>query len=191
MKRWRDRVWRRSHQSEDYLLPTYDDTELLDTEEQEKIVRSFELSHQRQSFVWRGIFTLFAASFGAFFIYSAYQQAISPWNTRYHSYFIDEMNEGIVIMADLIEAAAFVIIAWGVLTKRTYLIWASFKFGLGLALFWLYYILRLSIIHWNILWIPLGPSMFAAVCLYVNHLLLETENEMEAIRSSIYHFKKT
>ncbi|KAI5063513.1 hypothetical protein GOP47_0022060 [Adiantum capillus-veneris] len=85
------------------LLPVVDDTELLDIREQEKIVRELEARHARHSFTWRVIFATLTSIFSAFFLVSAYLQLISPWDLKYHAYFMDEMSPLSVVIADLVD----------------------------------------------------------------------------------------
>eukprot|EP01018_Ginkgo_biloba_P031695 Gb_18865 [translate_table: standard] len=80
MRRWRSSLWRSSEKDAEELLPSYDDFQPLETEEQEEMVQSFEKSHTRQNIVWRGIFSALLSSFAGFFIYSAHNQAVSPWD---------------------------------------------------------------------------------------------------------------
>ncbi|KAH9306459.1 hypothetical protein KI387_010863, partial [Taxus chinensis] len=85
--------------SEEESLPSFDDFQPLETPEQVKMVESFEKSHTLQNAVWRGIFSSFLFSFAGFFIYSAHRQSVSPWDVRYHAYFMEEVDSGTLIVA--------------------------------------------------------------------------------------------
>lgn len=186
MKPWRRR--------ESGTLPIVDDTQFLDTQEQEKIVQSLEGSHLRQSFTWRVIFAILTCAFSLFLLISAYWQATSPWEMKYHAYFMEDLNSVSVVVADVCEAVVYALVAWGILFPKSidyHLLWLSFGAGFGLAVFWLYHMQSLSRMHWDILWLPLGPSSCAALCLYVDHQILKMEKEIHKLRAAMYHFKKT
>ncbi|KAK8959186.1 hypothetical protein KSP40_PGU002929 [Platanthera guangdongensis] len=63
--------------------------------EQEEMIRSFEREHQRQSRLWRGVFSVFLLGYGGFLIYSNFQQAWNPWE-------LDKLTE---ISSDLFRPA--------------------------------------------------------------------------------------
>ncbi|KAH9606260.1 hypothetical protein KSS87_002519 [Heliosperma pusillum] len=68
-------------------------------------------------------------------------------------------------------------------------IWYSFAGGVLLAIFWLYYMLRLPKFRWDVIWLPLGPISGAGLCLYVDHLLNESSSEVRKLRSYMYAYK--
>ncbi|KDO55929.1 hypothetical protein CISIN_1g029391mg [Citrus sinensis] len=96
------RNWQKSRDDEKFSLPTLDDARPMDTQEQEELVRLFERSQAQQSLIWRSVFAAFLFCFAAFLVYSIFQQASSPWELRYHAYFMEEINSWMIIVAGLI-----------------------------------------------------------------------------------------
>ncbi|XP_075674676.1 uncharacterized protein LOC142643832 isoform X2 [Castanea sativa] len=93
------RKWRNSHDDR-FSLPTLDDSRPIDTQEQEETIRSFEKTHAQQSRLWRSVFAAMLFCFAVFLLYSIFQQASSPWELRYHAYFMEEVDSWMVISAD-------------------------------------------------------------------------------------------
>ncbi|KAK8949345.1 hypothetical protein KSP39_PZI005817 [Platanthera zijinensis] len=166
-----------------FTLPTIDDFQPLDTQEQEEMIRSFEREHQRQSRLWRGVFSVFLLGYGGFLIYSNFQQAWNPWeldlrllilliihggsetahtssDQRYHAYFMEDVHHWMTISAEWVAILCCLLALKGMLhssKSHRQLLWYSFYVGLLPAVFWLYYMLRLPRFHWDILWLPFGP----------------------------------
>ncbi|XP_057966969.1 uncharacterized protein LOC131157099 [Malania oleifera] len=194
-----NRKWKKSlrdHLDDDHnlSLPTVDDSRPIDSQEQEELVRSFEKSQAQQSFLWRCVFAALLFCFAAFLIFSIYQQASSPWELRYHAYFMDEVYSSVIIFADWIAVTACLMAILGLLydsQNRRRWIWYSCYAGMLLALFWLYYMLRLPKFRWDVIWRPLGPLSGAGACLYVDHLLSESSEEVRKLRSYMYTYKTT
>ncbi|XP_057872561.1 uncharacterized protein LOC131078811 isoform X2 [Cryptomeria japonica] len=162
--------------SEEESLPSYEDFQPLETREQVKMVESFEKSHALQNAVWRGIFSIFLFSFAGFFIYSAHRQSLSPWDVRYHAYFMDEVDSRTVIIADWMAAISFLMAIVGLLWKskfHVYWLLSSSAIGLLLACFWMYHMLSCG-----------------GLCVYVDRLLSEALEDIKRLRASIYHFKR-
>ncbi|KAL0910101.1 hypothetical protein M5K25_021040 [Dendrobium thyrsiflorum] len=82
-----------------FSLPTIDDFQPLDSQEQEEMVRSFERAHEQDNHLWRGVFAVFLLGYVAFLIYSIFQQAWNPWELRYHAYFMEEVPSWMLISA--------------------------------------------------------------------------------------------
>ncbi|KAE9607594.1 hypothetical protein Lal_00026808 [Lupinus albus] len=61
--------------------------------------------------------------------------------------------------------------------------------GIIVAIFWLYYMLRLSRFRWDIIWLPFGPLSAGAICLYVDHMLTESSEEVRKLRGYMYTYK--
>ncbi|XP_068326744.1 uncharacterized protein [Pyrus communis] len=94
----------RNSQDDDFSLPTWDDPSLndsrpMDTQEQEELVREMEKSQAQQSRLWRALFALLLFCFAVFLLYSICQQVLSPWELRYHAYFMEEMLSWMIISA--------------------------------------------------------------------------------------------
>ncbi|KAI9191387.1 hypothetical protein LWI28_007870 [Acer negundo] len=182
------RKWRKSRDGDDddFSLPTLDDTRPIDSREQEELVRSLERSHAQQSLVWKSVFAVFMFGFAAFLVYSIFQQASSPWELRYHAYFMEEVDSWMIIFADWIAVLACSMTIIGLLHNSKYhrrCIWYSCFAGIILAVFWLYYMLRLPKFRWDVIWLPFGPVGGAGICLYVDHLLDESSEEVRKLRS--------
>ncbi|KAJ4959420.1 hypothetical protein NE237_026531 [Protea cynaroides] len=173
---------RKSRRDDKYSLPTRDDPalddyKLIDTQEQEEVVRSLEMSHAKQSFLWRSVFAAILFCFVAFLIFSIFQQASSPWELRFHGYFMEEVQSWIVISADCVAVFACMMAITGLLNdskSHRQWIWYSFYIGVPLAIFWLHYMLRMPKFRWDILWLPFGPLSGAGICLYVDSLFAES-----------------
>ncbi|XP_058206664.1 uncharacterized protein LOC131320098 [Rhododendron vialii] len=173
-------------------LPTRDDFHPIDTQEQEELVRSLEKNQAQHSRLWRGVFAAILCCYSGFLIYSIYQQALSPWELRYHAYFMEEVDSWIVISADWAAVAACSIAIAGLLIDSKYhrrWLWYSCFGGLSVAVFWLYHMSRLPRFRWDVVWLPLGPLCGAGICLYVDHLLDESSEEVKKLRGYMYAYK--
>ncbi|KAL6331202.1 hypothetical protein AAG906_009630 [Vitis piasezkii] len=182
----------REFDDEDFCLPTLDDSRPIDSQEQEELVRSLERSQAQQSLLWRSVFAVFLFSFAAFLVYSIFQQVSSPWELRYHAYFMEEIDSSMIIFADWVAVLACSMAIIGLLHKsksHRWLIWYSCSAGIILAIFWLYYMLRLPKFRWDVIWLPFGPLGGAALSLYVDHLLNESSEEVRKLRSYMYAYK--
>ncbi|KAL9440795.1 hypothetical protein AB3S75_019462 [Citrus x aurantiifolia] len=183
------RNWQKSRDDEKFSLPTLDDARPMDTQEQEELVRLFERSQAQQSLIWRSVFAAFLFCFAAFLVYSIFQQASSPWELRYHAYFMEEINSWMIIVADWIAVLACSMTIIGLLHNRRQWIWYSCFAGMTLAVFWLYYMLRMPKFRWDVIWLPFGPLSGAGICLYVDHALNESREDVRKLRSYMYAYK--
>ncbi|KAJ6914025.1 hypothetical protein NC651_016318 [Populus alba x Populus x berolinensis] len=156
------RNWRKSYEVDKFTLPIRDedDSRPMDTREQEELILSLEREEAEQSVLWR----------------------------RYHAYFMEDMDSSMVIFADWIAISACALAIIGLLHNSKYhrqWIWYSCSVGLLLAVFWLYYMLRMPRFRWDVIWLPFGPLSGAGICLYVDHLLTESSEEVKKLRSYI------
>ncbi|XP_041006730.1 uncharacterized protein LOC121251524 isoform X2 [Juglans microcarpa x Juglans regia] len=184
------RKWRKSR-DDNLSLPTLDDSPAMDTQEQEELVRTFEKAQAQQSRLWRGVFAAILFCFAIFLLYSIFQQASSPWEL-YHAYFMEEVDSWIVISADWVAVLACSFAIIGLLRNSKYhrqWIWYSCYAGIILAVFWLYYMLRLPKFRWDVIWLPFGPLSGAGICLYVDYLLSESSDEIRKLRGYMYSYK--
>ncbi|KAF8671038.1 hypothetical protein HU200_050317 [Digitaria exilis] len=158
------------------------------------------------------VFAGFLLGYAAFLVYSSFHHAWSPWELRYHAYFMEDLPAPMVIIAGLIPllktsfdlniqncviadwtaALACVFAVKGLLqnsgpSKKW--MWYSCYIGILVATFWTYYILRLPQIRWDVAWLPLGPLIAGALSLYVDHVLLESMKDISTLRSYMYNFK--
>ncbi|KAL1825418.1 hypothetical protein DCAR_0313584 [Daucus carota subsp. sativus] len=175
-----------------YTLPTRDDFQPLDTNEQEELVRSLEKTLAHQSFLWKCVFASFIGCYMAFLIFSIYQQALFPWELRYHAYFMKEIDSWIVISADWAAVLVCSIAVAGLLLNsrdQRHWLWYSCFAGILIAVFWLYQMLKLSKFRWEVIWLPFGPLSAAGVSLYVDHLLNESSEEVRKLRGYMYSYK--
>ncbi|XP_028808117.1 uncharacterized protein LOC114762724 [Neltuma alba] len=190
------RNWHNSQQNKLSLPtrddPTFDDFRPMDTQEQEELVRSFERSQAQQSRLWRTVFAALLCCYILFLLYSIFQQASSPWELKYHAYFMEELYPWMSILADWVAVLACSFAVKGMLHESMHhrrWIWYSWFTGLVLAIFWLYYMFRLPKFRWDVIWLPFGPLGGAAICLYVDHLLAESSEEVKKLRGYIYAYK--
>ncbi|XP_024004694.1 uncharacterized protein LOC18029299 isoform X3 [Eutrema salsugineum] len=159
------RTWRRTRRGDEddkFVLPTSDDIDSrpIDTQEQEEYVRSLEEAHAQQSRQWRSVFAVLLLCYGAFLFYSIFQQFMSPWELRYHAYFMEDLNSWMVISAEWIAIMACCLSIVGLLNKKNdhrRWFWYSCVPGSALTIFWLYYLLRLPKFRWDAIWMPFGP----------------------------------
>ncbi|KAJ0971384.1 hypothetical protein J5N97_019343 [Dioscorea zingiberensis] len=175
-----------------FSLPNRDDLQPMDTQEQEEMILSFERNHAQQSRVWRGVFAAFLLGYAAFSIYSAFYQALFPWDLRYHAYFMEEIHPWIVILADWVAVLACLFAVKGLIHRSSSYqqwIWCSCYTGLFLAVFWLYYMLRLPKFRWDVIWLPFGPLSGAGICFYIDHLLKDSFEDIRKLRSCMYNYK--
>ncbi|CAI0543730.1 unnamed protein product [Linum tenue] len=119
----------RKSRDDDLSLPTQDDPDEsrpMDPQEQEELVRSLEHAQAQQAQLWTRVFSAILVCYAIFLVYSIYQQATSPWELRYHAYFMEDKN-----------------------------------------------------------------CSGSSVCLYVDHLLAESSEEVKKLRSYMYSYKAT
>ncbi|KAK1418584.1 hypothetical protein QVD17_27729 [Tagetes erecta] len=190
-KRWRN-IQSDDDVDDKFSLPTSSDFHPMDTEEQEELVRSLERSLAHESRFWRRVFAGMLCCFVAFLVFSIHGQTTMPWELRYHAYFMDEIESWIVIAADWAAVLVCLMAIVGLLhnsgSHRRFL-WLSCCFGVLLAVFWLYNMLKLPKFRWDVLWLPLGPLGGAGFCLYVDTLLNESSEEVRKLRSYMYAYK--
>ncbi|KAL6224123.1 hypothetical protein ACLB2K_002979 [Fragaria x ananassa] len=182
----------RKSQNDDLSLPTRDDPAPMDTQEQEELVRSLEKSQAQQSRMWRALFASLLFCFAAFLMHSIHQQVSSPWELRFHAYFMEEMDSWMIISADWLAVVACSLAIKGLLHNSKHhrrWIWFSFLTGIIVAVFWLYYMLRLPRFRWDVIWLPFGPISGTGLSLYVDHLLLESSEEIRKLRGYMYAYK--
>ncbi|KAL3021747.1 hypothetical protein AAZX31_05G209600 [Glycine max] len=48
---------------------------------------------------------------------------------------------------------------------------------------------RLPKFRWDVIWLPFGPLGASAICLYVDHLLTESSEEVRKLRGYMYTSK--
>ncbi|EOY30546.1 hypothetical protein QQP08_025816 [Theobroma cacao] len=182
----------RKSEDDKFSLPTLDDSRPMDTHEQEEVVRSLERMHAQQSLQWKSVFAALLFCYSAFLLYSIYQQALFPWELRYHAYFMEDVGSWMIITADWLAVLVCSMAIMGLLNNskdhRRWIEYSCFV-GLMLAVFWLYYMLRMPKFRWDVIWLPLGPFSGSGVCLYVDHLLSESSEEVRKLRSYMYAFK--
>lgn len=199
MQRLTRKWWKRGRRVEGggddgdrFSLPTRDEFQPIDSQEQEQMVRTFEKAHAQQSRLWRAVFGGFLLGYGAFLVYSILQQAWYPWELRFHAYFMHEIPVWMVVVADCMAVLSCLLAVKGLFqSSRSYQqwMWYSCYTGIMLAGFWLYYMMRLSRFHWDVIWLPLGPLSGAGICLYVDHLLDESLQDIQKLRNCMYNYK--
>ncbi|GMY36231.1 wpp domain-interacting tail-anchored protein 1 [Fagus crenata] len=177
------RKWRNSHDDK-FSLPTLDDSRPIDTQEQEEMIRSFEKTHAQKSRLWRSVFAAILFCFAVFQFYSIFQQASFPWEL--------EVDSWMIISAAWIAVLACSFTIIGLLHNSKYhrqWMWYSCFASIILAVFWLYYMLRLPKFQWDVIWLPFAPLGGAGICLYVDHLLLDSSEEIRKLRAYTYAYK--
>ncbi|XP_019446422.1 PREDICTED: uncharacterized protein LOC109349852 isoform X4 [Lupinus angustifolius] len=156
------------------------------------MVRSLERSQAQQSRLWRTVFAALFFCYIMFLLYSIFQQASSPWELRYYAYFMEEIHSWMIISADWVAVLACSFAIIGLLResmhRRRWMHYSLYA-GIVVAIFWLYYMLRLSKFRWDVIWLPFGPLSAAAICLYVDHLLNESSEDVRKLRGYMYAYK--
>ncbi|XP_023516764.1 uncharacterized protein LOC111785478 isoform X2 [Cucurbita pepo subsp. pepo] len=174
--------------------PSFDDFCPIDSQVQEEMVRSFERANDQQSLLWRTVFAAFLFCFVAFLLYSIVQQVSSPFELRYHAYFMEDVESWMIIAADWVAILACSFSIIGIVSKSNYhrrWLWCSFFISILLSVFWLYFMMRLPRFRWDVIWRPLGPLSGTGICLYVDHLLAESSEEIRKLRGYMYSYKAT
>ncbi|KMT14105.1 hypothetical protein BVRB_4g079280 isoform B [Beta vulgaris subsp. vulgaris] len=178
--------------NDDNLLSTIDDSRPIDTQEQEELVRSLEKIHSQQSRLWRNVFAALMSCYIAFLLFSIVHQFAYPWDLRFHAYFMEDIDSWLIILSDWLAIISCLTAILGLMKSSEHhrqWIWYAFFGGIILAVFWLYYMLRLPRFRWDVVWLPFGPLSATGVCLYVDHLLRESSEEVRKLRSYMYAFK--
>ncbi|GMI81287.1 hypothetical protein like AT4G26240 [Hibiscus trionum] len=185
---------RQLHNSGDekFSLPTVDDDRPMDINEQEELVRSLEEMHARQSLKWKSVFAALLFCYSAFLLFSVFHQTLFPWELRYHAYFIEDVDSWMIITSDWLAVLACSLAIMGLFSNskdhRKWL-WYSCSLAFVLAIFWAYHMLRMPKFRWDIIWLPLAPLCGAGLCIYVDHVLSESSEEVRKLRSYMYAFK--
>ncbi|XP_022987866.1 uncharacterized protein LOC111485278 isoform X3 [Cucurbita maxima] len=164
------RIWMKSGKDAASLPsrddPSFDDFCPIDSQVQEEMVRSFERANDQQSLLWR----------------------------RYHAYFVEDVESWMIIAADWVAILACSFSIIGIVSKSNYhrrWLWCSFFISILLSVFWLYFMMRLPRFRWDVIWRPFGPLSVAGICLYVDHLLAESSEEIRKLRGYMYAYKAT
>uniref|UniRef100_A0A2N9IL61 Aminoacyl-transfer RNA synthetases class-II family profile domain-containing protein n=1 Tax=Fagus sylvatica TaxID=28930 RepID=A0A2N9IL61_FAGSY len=201
------RKWRNSRDDK-FSLPTLDDSRPIDTQEQEEMIRSFEKTHAQQSRLWRYFNCTLSSSrlhlHGNWYgnrLDCQFGDVLNPYILRllgfgelfkdtgilrYHAYFMEEVDSWMIISADWIAVLACSFTIIGLLhnsKNHRQWMWYSCFAGIILAVFWLYYMIRLPKFRWDVIWLPFAPLGGAGICLYVDHLILDSSEEIRKLRA--------
>lgn len=171
---------------------TLNDSRPIDTEDQEELIRSLEKIQAQQSFLWRRVFAGLLFCYIVFLLYSIIQQVTSPWELRYYAYFMEDIRSWMILCADWIAVLVCSFVIVGMLPDSEHhrkWMWYSWFTAIPLAVFWLYFMLRLSKFRWEVIWLPFGPLSGATLCLYVNRVLTESSEEVRSLRGCMYAYK--
>ncbi|KAE8653407.1 hypothetical protein Csa_007368 [Cucumis sativus] len=140
--------------------PSFDDSRPIDSQVQEEMVRSLERANDQQSVLWRGFSCLivflsvrcssdcvcgFSFCYAGFLLYSIRQQISSPWELRYHAYFMEDVDSWMIIAADWVAILACTFSIIGIVSKSSHhrrWLWCSFFIGILLSVFWFYFMMR-------------------------------------------------
>ncbi|KAI3754218.1 hypothetical protein L1987_53997 [Smallanthus sonchifolius] len=164
-------------------LPTSSGYQPIDTEEQEELIRSLELSLAQQSRFWRYIWfyaIIVARICGIALLLCGISHLLHSW-TNNNALGIDSA----AVLVCLMAIAGLLHSSW---SGRRYL-WFSCFSGVLLAAFWLYNMLKLPKFRWDVIWLPFGPLSGAGLCLYVDSLFNESSEEVKELQSYMYAYK--
>ncbi|MED6195704.1 hypothetical protein PIB30_040471 [Stylosanthes scabra] len=187
------RKWRNSGDDK-FSLPIHDneDSRPMDPQEQEDFVRSLEATQAQNSRFWRRVFAILLFCYTQFLFYSIFKQVTSPWELRPYAYFMEDIYSWMTISADWIAVLVCSFSMKGLLDESVHhrrWIWYSWFTATLPAMFWFYYMLRLPKFRWDVIWLPFGPLGGATICLYVDHLLSESSEEIKKLRGYMYSYK--
>nr|XP_025688993.1 uncharacterized protein LOC112790687 isoform X3 [Arachis hypogaea] len=187
------RKWRNSGDDK-FSLPIHDDEDSrpMDPQEQEEFVRSLEATQAENNRFWRRPYAYFMEDIYSWMIISADWMAVLVCSFS---------------MKGLIDESVH---------HRRW-IWYSWFTAIVPAMFWLYYMLRellcilvhlnqcifkkafkkikmlcllwLPKFRWDVIFLPFGPLGGATICLYVDHLLSESSEEIRKLRGYMYSYK--
>ncbi|CAN1762088.1 hypothetical protein LINPERHAP1_LOCUS8201 [Linum perenne] len=128
--------------------------------EQEELVRSLESAQAQQSLLWTRVFAVILLCYTSFLVYSIYNQVASPWELRYHAYFMEDIPSWMIISAGRRTNSAINLLV--------------LKSALPQAM----------LLH-------MGSLISSSVCLYVDHLLTESSEDVKKLRGYMYSYKAT
>ncbi|KAJ1687817.1 hypothetical protein LUZ63_019207 [Rhynchospora breviuscula] len=97
-----------------------------------------------------------------------------------------------ILYTDLVAVVACLLAVKGLLQNSSSsrkFFWYSTYVGLVVSVLWMTYMLRFPRIRWDAIWLPLAPLCGAALCLYLDHLMLESLEDISKLRSSMYNYK--
>ncbi|KAL0558463.1 hypothetical protein IC582_003036 [Cucumis melo] len=115
-----------------------------------------------------------------------------PLLQRYHAYFMEDVDSWMIIAADWVAILACTFSIVGIVSKSSHhrrWLWCSFFIGILLSVFWFYFMMSLPRFRWDVIWLPFGPLSGAGICLYVDHLLTESSEEIRKLRGYMYSYK--
>ncbi|XP_020974686.1 uncharacterized protein LOC107630632 isoform X3 [Arachis ipaensis] len=159
------RKWRNSGDDK-FSLPIHDDEDSrpMGPQEQEEFVRSLEATQAENNRFWR----------------------------RPYAYFMEDIYSWMIISADWMAVLVCSFSMKGLIDESVHhrrWIWYSWFTAIVPAMFWLYYMLRLPKFRWDVIFLPFGPLGGATICLYVDHLLSESSEEIRKLRGYMYSYK--
>ncbi|CAN1293373.1 hypothetical protein LINPERPRIM_LOCUS22002 [Linum perenne] len=171
------RSLRKSRDDDELSLPTHDepdDSRPMDPQEQEELVRSLESAQAQQSLLWTRVFAVILLCYTSFLVYSIYNQVASPWELRYHAYFMEDIPSWMIISAGAVHLLPDQLYSCSVAKKTRKNISSSksqmVSDRLGLQCLYL---------------------LSSSVCLYVDHLLTESSEDVKKLRGYMYSYKAT
>ncbi|KAG9148850.1 hypothetical protein Leryth_026603 [Lithospermum erythrorhizon] len=127
-----------------------------------------------------------------FCVLNIFITAASLWELKYHAYFMYEVPSWSIVAADWTAIMVCLVAVAGLLSEsksNRKLLLISFFLGTMLAVFWLHYFRSLATFRWDAIWLPLGPMSGAGFCIYVDHLLMESSDEVRKLRGYMYAYK--
>ncbi|KAL1364199.1 hypothetical protein AAHE18_03G200700 [Arachis hypogaea] len=168
------RKWRNSGDDK-FSLPIHDDEDSrpMDPQEQEEFVRSLEATQAENNRFWRRVFAILLFCYMQFLLYSIFKQVTSPWEMRPYAYFMEDIYSWMIISADWMAVLVCSFSMKGLIDESVHhrrWIWLP-KF------------------RWDVIFLPFGPLGGATICLYVDHLLSESSEEIRKLRGYMYSYK--
>jgi predicted permease len=185
----------------------------LDVSEQQQIINGLEQEQEKQH-KWKLVFAALAGTLGCWFLYAAIQQLMYPYQQRYTGELqaVTAARPAAVVL--LVQGAALLMsccgLLAGLLTRSSFPGSCAPRAGTGhctllaaiaatlTGCFYWSWALWQSVqrfgmengAHWELLWLPYGPSVLAGLCWYVDFSIEATGHEVQQLKRLMYDHKK-
>eukprot|EP00898_Chlorokybus_atmophyticus_P004421 jgi/Chlat1/4980/Chrsp32S04965 len=178
-----------------------EETEYLDTQEQEEVIRELERSHARQSLAWRAAFAAGAVAGALLFSRAALSQHRHPWHVHRHALFYGELSSTTVIAADMLACTALCIAAIALFVSPASTTSSSSSSQVGFLplplaavtlAFWAWHSSRVVVgrEQWlHAMWAPAAAFGYVAACWYCASVMADTRHGISKLRAYKYQFK--
>lgn len=201
------------HAKVDQLLSN---AEPLDAHEQQEVIAALEEQQVQQALTFRRVYAVTALGLAAFFAYAALDQQFHPWEARYTGELRPVTSAAAVVAVLALQSAALLAAALGLLVElpargnhsssrgclppaqQSRVLVGASLLAAGIGCFYWGSAMHHSIerygravgAKWDLLWLPLGPLGYCALCWHLLDSLGRTSRELQQLRKLAYDFKK-